>query len=79
MNSDQDEPGDTPMNKNTASRKTQVGHFATAVSLALMINAAVAGALLHTPTEGQRYLAAAVASAEASSEVATSDCVKSHG
>lgn len=65
------------MNTRQTPRHTQKGHFAVAFVLALAINSAVGIALVHTPTQGQRYLAAAASASAQGVDLAAANCAKS--
>ena len=62
------------MNTRKTSRTSQKGHFVAAFSLALAVNSAVGMAILHTPTEGQRYLAAVASGNQPSLRLAATYC-----
>ena len=64
------------MNSKKASRSSQTGHFVVAFGMALVLNAAMALALLHTPTEGQRYLATVASINAPTVDVAEANCIK---
>ena len=62
------------MNIRKTSRHPQNGHFAVAIGLALALNAAIGLALLHTPTQGQRYLAAMAAGNAPATNLMAANC-----
>ena len=64
------------MNSKKTSRNSQTGHFVVAFGMALALNAVMALALLHTPTEGQRYLAAVASVNAPAVDVAEANCIK---
>lgn len=64
------------MNTRQTSRRTQKGHFAVAFAMAVAINSAFGLALVHTPTQGQRYLAAAASANAQGVDLASANCSK---
>jgi hypothetical protein len=64
------------MSTRKTSGNTQKGHLAVGFGMALALNLVMGMAVLHTPTQGQRYLAAMAAGDVPAVDMAVANCAR---